>query len=363
MFRFNWNTGGDGLKQISIGGTLIGGGAPISVQSMTNTDTANIDATAAQINSLAAVGADIVRVAVPNAAAANAIRELKQLTSVPLVADIHFDYRLALSVIENGVDKVRLNPGNIGSAANVRCVADAAKAAGVPIRVGINSGSLEKRILAEYGGVTAEALADSAAGHVRLLEDAGFGDICVSMKSGDVNTTIAANRLFRDKFDYPLHLGVTAAGSGVPAIAKAAVALGRLLADDIGDTIRVSITGDPTQEVAAGIAILEAAGLRVPRLELISCPTCGRCKANLENVISEVRAALKNYAPPKPIKIAVMGCEVNGPGEAKEADFGIACGRDKGVLFAKGDLMTKVDMTSAAKTLCALIVGKQHLTI
>ncbi|MDR3149066.1 MAG: flavodoxin-dependent (E)-4-hydroxy-3-methylbut-2-enyl-diphosphate synthase [Oscillospiraceae bacterium] len=345
-------------RQIKAGNLLIGGGAPVSVQSMTNTDTPDAFATAAQVNALAEAGADIVRIAVPNHTAANAIKEIKRLTNVPLVADIHFDYRLALTAIENGIDKVRINPGNIGSVANVKRVADAAKSAGVPIRVGVNSGSLEKNILAEHGAVTAEALTESAAGHIRLLEDAGFGNICVSMKSGDVKTTVAANRLFRERFDYPLHLGITAAGSGIAAAAKAAAGIGALLIDGIGDTVRVSMTGDPVQEVTAGIAILEAVGARTSMVDIISCPTCGRCKADLEAVIAEVRAGLKGYVPEKPIKVAIMGCEVNGPGEAKEADFGLACGPVKGILFAKGSLIKKTDMSAAAKALCALVLGR-----
>jgi len=329
----------------------IGGGSSVSVQSMTTTETNDVDATVAQVNELAAAGCDIVRLAVPTERDALAIGEIKRLTAVPLVADIHFNYKLALICVEQGIDKIRINPGNIGSSANVKMVADACRQAGIPIRVGVNSGSLEKDILAKYGAVTPEALVESAEGHIRLLEDCGFGTICVSMKSGDVRTTVAAYRLFRSKYSYPLHVGITAAGGGTAAAVKAAVGIGSLLLDGIGDTVRVSVTGNPVKEPEIAISILEAIGLRKPSLDLISCPTCGRCKVDLEKIISEIKARVKT----SPYRIAVMGCEVNGPGEAKEADFGVACGPKYAILFAKGQTIRKVPIEQCADALVDLL--------
>ncbi|MDR0819306.1 MAG: flavodoxin-dependent (E)-4-hydroxy-3-methylbut-2-enyl-diphosphate synthase [Oscillospiraceae bacterium] len=344
-------------KQISVGAVKIGGGAPISIQSMTNTDTSDVKATSEQINALAAAGCDIVRVAVPDRKAAEATAEIKKLVSVPIVADIHFNYKLALICVENGVDKIRINPGNIGGADNVRAVVDACKSRGIPIRIGVNAGSLEKDILAKWGKICAEALAESAEGHARLLEDAGFEDICVSMKGSDVPSTVQAYEIFRSKRDYPLHLGVTHVGGGTGAAVKAAVGIGSLLLKGIGDTIRVSMMGEPTQEVVIAREILYAVGLRRPELEIISCPTCGRCKVDLEEYVERTKTALNNVKSDSPLRVAVMGCEVNGPGEGKDCDFGLACGPKNGILFAGGQTVKKVPVESGVDELCALIEG------
>jgi (E)-4-hydroxy-3-methylbut-2-enyl-diphosphate synthase len=351
-------------KQIKVGNVLLGGGASISVQSMTTADTADAVATSAQINALAKAGCDIVRIAIPDRAAALAVKEIKRRTTVPLVADIHFNYKLALLCLDGGIDKIRINPGNIGGAVNVKIVADACSERNVPIRVGVNSGSLERDILAKHGGVTAAAMVESAVTHVRLLENANFSDICVSMKASDVSATVQAYRLFREQLDYPLHIGITAAGGGESAAVKAAAGLGSLLLDGIGDTMRVSLTGDPLNEPRVAIKILAAVGLRRPRSpELISCPTCGRCKVDLEQVITDVRSKLseriQNGAAQKPgLKIAVMGCEVNGPGEAKEADFGVACGQRYGILFAHGETVRKISVNNAAEALSDLVFSE-----
>ncbi|MCL2409750.1 MAG: flavodoxin-dependent (E)-4-hydroxy-3-methylbut-2-enyl-diphosphate synthase [Oscillospiraceae bacterium] len=329
------------VRQITVGGVEIGGGARVTVQSMTNTKTADFDATAAQINSLERAGCDIVRVAVPDMESAGAIEDIKKRTAIPIVADIHFDYKLAVRAAEAGADGLRINPGNIGGADNVRAVAAIASEKGIPIRVGVNSGSIEREILDKYGGVTPEAMFESAVGHIKLLNKFDFNDICVSVKSVSVKETIAAYRLLHEKTDYPLHLGVTEAGTEYMGTVKSSIAIGSLLADGIGDTIRVSLTAPPEEEVRAGIAILKALGLRAGP-ELISCPTCGRCGIDLIPIAQEVENRLAKMD--KSITVAVMGCGVNGPGEASRADFGIAGGVGEGVLFKKGKIHKKVTM-------------------
>ncbi len=327
-------------RAVSVGGVLVGGGNRISVQSMTNTDTRDAAATAAQINALAVAGCDIVRVAVPDEAAARAIADIKRQISLPLVVDIHFDYRLALICMENGADKVRINPGNIGDMDKVRAVCDMAKEKHIPIRIGVNGGSLEKHLLQKYGAPMAQALVESALGHVKLLEECGFYDTVLSLKASDVPTMLAAYRLAHEACDYPLHLGVTEAGTYESGIVKSAVGIGALLADGIGDTIRVSLTDDPVREVSAGIEILKALGLRKSGVTFVSCPTCGRCQIELIQIANHVYELTKNLD--KDIKIAVMGCAVNGPGEARDADIGIAGGNGEGLLFKKGEIVRKI---------------------
>lgn len=326
-------------KQINIGGVPVGGGAPIAIQSMTNTDTRDAKATLAQIRALAEAGCDIVRCAVPDKTAAEALREICAGSPIPVVADIHFDYRLALAAIEAGVDKIRLNPGNIGGADRVQAVVKAAKERHLPIRIGVNSGSLEKEILAKYGAPTAEALVESAMGHVQMLEACGFDDIVISMKSSDVNTMIDAYRLCAQQCSYPLHLGVTEAGTERMGLVKSAIGIGSLLHDGIGETIRVSLTEDPVKEIKAARDILKCIGKRGGP-QIVSCPTCGRTRIDLVKTAKEVEAALENVD--KDIKVAVMGCVVNGPGEAREADIGIAGGDGCAMLFRKGTVLRKV---------------------
>ena len=327
-------------RQIHIGAVAIGGGAPVSVQSMTNTKTQDAQATVRQIEALAAAGCDIVRLAVPDKEAAANIGKIKAQTTVPLVADIHFDYRLALQAIEQGIDALRLNPGNIGGAENVRRVAEAAKARGIPIRIGVNAGSLDKRLLAKYGGVTAEALVESALEHVRLLEEQDFHDMKISLKAHDVPLTLAAYRLMSERCDYPLHLGITEAGTVRSGIIKSAVGIGALLAEGIGDTLRVSLTGDPIVEVRVAREILKSLGLRDYGPTLISCPTCGRTAIDLPSIAERVEERLSGIA--RPIQVAVMGCVVNGPGEARGADVGIAGGKGVGLVFRKGEVVRQV---------------------
>lgn len=322
-------------RQIKVRDVAIGGGAPISVQSMTNTRTQDVDATAAQIERLLAAGCEIVRVAIPNAEAADAFGELRERCDCPLVADIHFDYRLALRAAELGADKLRMNPGNIGERAKIEKVVAAATDRGIPIRVGVNAGSLELRLIDKYGGPTPAALCESALDAVAFLEELGFRDIVVSIKASDVSRTIEANRLFARETDIPLHLGITEAGLPETGIVKSAVGIGALLASGIGDTIRVSLTGDPVVEVQAGKQILQALGVRVFGPELIACPMCGRCEVDLAALAAEVRERLKGIDAP--IRVAVMGCAVNGPGEAAEADVGIAGGVGGGYVFRKGE--------------------------
>ena len=312
-------------RRIQVGAVPVGGGAAVSIQSMCNTPTEDVNATVRQIQRLEQAGCEIVRVAVPTEEAARAIPSIKAAIHIPLVADIHFDYRLALLCVDGGVDKIRINPDNIGSKDRVRAVADACRERGIPIRVGVNGGSLEKDLVQKYGGVTAEALAESALGHVRLLEECGFGNICISVKCSRVPVNMAAYELLHEKVDYPLHLGVTEAGT--PSMG-------------IGDTLRVSLTADPVEEVVAAKRILQACGLRRSGPDLIACPTCGRTKYDMLPIAREVERRLKSCD--KPITVAVMGCVVNGPGEASAADVGIAGGKGEGLLFAKGTVLRKV---------------------
>lgn len=340
-------------KEIRVGGVAIGGGAPITVQSMCNTKTEDVTATVGQIKALAAAGCDIVRLAVPTEAAARALKDIRAQSPVPLVADIHFDYRLAILAVEAGMDKIRLNPGNIGAPENVRRVADACRAAGVPIRIGVNGGSLEKDILAKYGAATPEALVESALGHVRLLNDWDFDDICLSLKCSEVPTAVAAYELAHERLPYPLHIGITEAGGGEMAVVKAAAGIGALLLRGIGDTLRVSMTGDPLREPEVGIEILRALGLRRDAPDFVACPTCGRTEIDLEGLYGEVKERLKNCRAP--IRVAVMGCAVNGPGEAAAADYGVAGGKGWGILFRRGVRVKKAPVASLAEELAALI--------
>ncbi len=321
-------------REVKLGTLSIGGSAPVSVQSMTNTDTQDVIATVAQAQELEAADCEVIRVAVPNMAAASALGDIKARLSAPLVADIHFNHRLALRALEEGVDGLRINPGNIGDAENVKAVVEAAMDKGAPIRIGVNAGSLEKDLLEKYGHATPEAMVESAMRHVRILNEMDFHDIVISLKASDVLRTIEAYRLIADRVDYPLHLGITEAGTGFAGSIRSAVGLGVLLADGIGDTIRVSLTDDPVQEVRVGYEILKSLELRVHGPVIISCPTCGRCKMDLIRVAREVEARVSDIK--KPLKIAIMGCVVNGPGEAREADIGIAGGKGKGILFKNG---------------------------
>ena len=340
-------------KQIKVGNVLIGGGAPVAIQSMTNTFTHDVEATVAQIKALATAGCDIVRLAVPDDAAAKAIPAIKAQAPIPLVADIHFDYKLALAAVEGGIDKIRINPGNIGGEDRVKMVADACKANGVPIRIGVNGGSLEKELLAKYGGPTPEALVESAMGHIRLLEKHGFDDICISLKSSNVPVTMKAYELMYLQSEYPLHLGVTEAGTLRMGTVKSAVGIGGLLARGIGDTFRVTLTADPVEEISAAKDILRAVGLRRDGPELIACPTCGRTKIDLIPMAKRVEELLQNVK--KPITVAVMGCVVNGPGEARHADVGLAGGNGEGVLFRKGEIVRKVPEDELIEALMDLI--------
>lgn len=323
-------------KGFKIGNTNIGGGAPVTIQSMTNTDTRNAEATAAQVLALEEAGCEIVRFSVYDEACAKAIPYIKSHTHIPLVADIHFDHRLAISAIENGIDKVRINPGNIGSEQKVRELVAAAKDRGVPIRIGVNGGSLEKEMLAKYG-VTPRGMVESALSHADILEKCGFTDIVLSLKASSVSKTVEANRLARELTPYPLHLGVTEAGMDEDAVVKSSIGIGSLLLDGIGDTIRVSLTGDPVREVIAAKRILKAVGLRSEGVEVISCPTCGRTRVDLASIVNKVRDSLPKTG--KQLRIAVMGCAVNGPGESREADMGIAFGANNAVVFRKGELI------------------------
>ena len=340
-------------KQILVGGVPIGGGAPVSIQSMTNTRTEDAEATLHQIRTLAAAGCDIIRVAVPNQAAAKAVGKIKEGSPIPVVVDIHFDYKLALEAIAAGADKVRINPGNIGGADHVKAVAHACAQRGIPIRIGVNGGSLEKELLAKYGGVCPEAMVESAFGHIRLLQRFDFDDICVSLKSSSVPMTMKAYQQMSLESDYPLHIGVTEAGTVRMGTLKSAVGIGGLLALGIGDTMRVSLSADPVEEVYAAREILKAAGIRREGAELVSCPTCGRTRIDLIALANEVEERLK--AVDKPITVAVMGCVVNGPGEASAADCGIAGGVGEGLLFRKGQIIKKVPQERLVDELFALI--------
>ena len=340
-------------RQMNIGGVTIGGGAAVAIQSMCNTHTEDVAATVAQILRLEQAGCEIVRVAVPTMEAARAIGQIKKAIHIPLVADIHFDYRLALQCAAEGVDKIRINPGNIGSQERVRAVAEACRRYHIPIRIGVNGGSLEKPLLEQYGGVTAQALVDSAMGHVRLLNDCGFDDICLSVKCSHVPTNMQAYTLLSRQTDYPLHLGVTEAGTPEMGVLKSAVGIGGLLCQGIGDTIRVSLTADPVEEVVAAKRILQAIDMRRSGPNLISCPTCGRTKYDMIPIAREVERRLRDCT--KPITVAVMGCAVNGPGEARNADVGIAGGDGEGLLFRKGEILYKVPQEHLVDALMAEI--------
>ncbi|ORU01234.1 1-hydroxy-2-methyl-2-(E)-butenyl 4-diphosphate synthase [Anaerovibrio sp. JC8] len=336
-------------RQIHIGNVAIGGGAPISVQSMTNTKTTDTEATVAQINALQAAGCDIVRLAVPDMDAALNLGNIIKKVNVPLVADIHFDYRLALEAINQGISALRLNPGNIGGEANVKAVVTEAKKHNIPIRIGVNAGSLDKKLLAKYGGITAEALVESAMEHVRILEAQDFHDMKISLKAHDVPLTLEAYQLMSKTVDYPLHLGITEAGTARTGMIKSAVGIGALLAQGIGDTFRISLTGDPVVEVKVANEILKSLGMREYGPTLISCPTCGRTSIDLAGIAEEVEKRLEDIK--KPISVAVMGCVVNGPGEAKGADVGIAGGNGEGLVFRKGEIIRKVKETELVEEL------------
>ena len=327
-------------RSVKVGNLLIGGGNNVVIQSMCNTDTRNVKETVAQIKRLEEAGCEMVRVAVPDMEAAKAIGEIKKEISIPLVADIHFDYRLALEAMEQGIDKVRINPGNIGSEEKIRAVVEKAKEKHIPIRIGVNSGSLEKDLLEKYGYVTPEALVESALKHVRILERYDFHDIVISIKASSVPFSIAAYSLLSQKVDYPLHVGITEAGTVWGGTVKSAVGIGSILAMGIGDTIRVSLTGDPVEEIKAAKEILKSLELRKFGVEFVSCPTCGRTQIDLVSIASQVEEKCRKIN--KNIKVAVMGCVVNGPGEAREADIGIAGGKGEGLIFKKGEIIKKV---------------------
>lgn len=324
-------------RQITLGRIKIGGGAPVIVQSMTKTDTRDAASTVSQIKRLEAAGCEAIRVAVLNSDAAKAIKAIKRKIKIPLIADVHFDHRLALEAMANGADGLRINPGNIGSKLKVQEVVNAAKDNSIPIRIGVNAGSLEKDLLKKYGHPAAKALVESAGRHIRILETLHYTDIKVSLKASDVMKTVEAYRLFSKKFDYPLHIGISEAGPAFQGTVKSAVGLGILLSEGIGDTIRVSLTADPVDEVKVAYEILKSLHLRQPGPEIISCPTCGRCQINIRGIVEKVEAELTKVR--KPLKVAVMGCVVNGPGEAREADIGIAGGKGMGILFRHGKVV------------------------
>ncbi len=338
-------------REIWIGPTKIGGDAPISVQSMTKTDTRDIRRTALQIHRLEEVGCEIVRVAVVDEEAARAIAAIKKRIRIPLIADIHFNYRLALEALESGADGLRINPGNIGGRDRLRAIVTEAKDRSVPIRIGVNAGSLEKDLSKRFGGATPEAMVSSALRTIEWMEDVGFPQIKVSLKASDVIRTVEAYRLFSQRADYPVHLGITEAGRGSGAIVKSSIGIGLLLHEGIGDTLRVSLTGDPTEEIRVGYDILRSLKIRKRGVEVISCPTCGRCEINLAPLVEKVEKATQRIA--NPLTIAIMGCVVNGPGEAKEADVGIAGGKGMGLLFRKGRVVKKVKEKDFAKVLLA----------
>ncbi|MCI1654378.1 MAG: flavodoxin-dependent (E)-4-hydroxy-3-methylbut-2-enyl-diphosphate synthase [Lachnospiraceae bacterium] len=327
-------------REVQIGSVTIGGGHPVAIQSMTNTKTEDVAATVAQIQALTAAGCDIIRCAVPTMEAARALRQIRKQIGIPLVADIHFDYRLALAAIENGADKIRINPGNIGSLDRVRAVTEAAAAAGIPIRVGVNSGSLEKPLIEKYGGVTAEGLVESALDKVRMIESFGYDNLVISIKSSDVLMCVRAHELISKRTDHPLHVGITEAGTLTSGNIKSAIGLGLILYQGIGDTIRVSLTGDPLEEVRSAKLILKTLGLRRGGIEIVSCPTCGRTQIDLIHLAEQVERTVADI--PLDIKVAVMGCAVNGPGEAKEADIGICGGKGEGLIIRHGEVIRKV---------------------
>ena len=336
-------------KVVQIGNVKIGGGNPIVIQSMTNTKTEDVDATVAQIHALEKAGCEIIRCAVPTIEAAEALGKIKKQIHIPLVADIHFDYRLAIAAIENGADKIRINPGNIGDASRVQAVVDKAKEHGIPIRVGVNSGSLEKNLVEKYGGVTAEGLVESAMDKVHMIEEMGYDNLVVSIKSSDVLMCVKAHELIADQCKYPLHVGITESGTLLAGNIKSSIGLGLILHQGIGDTIRISLTGDPTEEIKSAKLILKTLGLRKGGIEVVSCPTCGRTKIDLIGLANQVEQMVADI--PLDIKVAVMGCVVNGPGEAKEADIGIAGGIGEGLLIKKGEIVKKVKEDELLETL------------
>lgn len=348
-------------KQVRVGDVLIGGGAPVSIQSMSNIDTKNVKAVLSQIDILADAGCRIMRLAVPDMEAADAFGEIKKKSKLPLVADIHFDYRLAVAAMKNGADKIRINPGNIGKSENVKAVVDMAKERNIPIRVGVNSGSLQQDILQREGGVNADGLAESALRSVKLLEDFDFDDIVVSLKASDPKMNYEAYMKMSKLVDYPLHIGVTEAGTVERGKIKSAVGIGALLLAGVGDTLRVSLTGDPLNEIITAKSILASAGMYKEPINLVSCPTCGRTKVNLENIIAQMERELasagkfREQKGLKPLTVAVMGCEVNGPGEAKSADLGVACGNGKGLLFIKGETVKTVPEEEIGKSVIELV--------
>ena len=327
-------------KTVQIGNRIIGGGNPILIQSMTNTKTEDVKATTEQINRLAAAGCDIIRCAVPTMEAAHALKEIKKEIQIPLVADIHFDYRLAIAAIENGADKIRINPGNIGSKERLLAVVEAAKERNLPIRVGVNSGSLEKEIVEKYHGVTAEGIVESALDKVHMIEDIGYDNLVISIKSSNVLMCVKAHELIAEKTDHPLHVGITESGTIISGNIKSSIGLGLILHQGIGDTIRVSLTGDPLEEIKSAKLILRTLGLRIGGIEVVSCPTCGRTQINLIELANQVENMVADI--PLNIKVAVMGCVVNGPGEAKEADIGIAGGIHEGLIIKHGEVYKKV---------------------
>lgn len=327
-------------KVIQIGDRKIGGGNPVLIQSMTNTRTEDVEATVRQILALEAAGCEIIRCTVPTQEAAEAIREIKKQIHIPLVADIHFDYKMAIAAMENGADKIRINPGNIGGAEKIKAVVDVAKARKIPIRVGVNSGSLEKELVEKYGGVTAQGLVESALDKVKIIEDLGYDNLVISIKSSDVMMCVKAHELLAEQTHYPLHVGITEAGTVYSGNIKSAVGLGIILYEGIGDTIRVSLTGDPLEEIKSAKRILKTLNLRKGGVEVVSCPTCGRTQIDLIGLANQVETMVQEF--PLDIKVAVMGCVVNGPGEAKEADIGIAGGKGEGLLIKKGEIVKKV---------------------
>jgi len=340
-------------RQVHIGNVAIGGGSPVSVQSMTKTDTRDVDSTVRQIKGLESAGCDIIRLAVVDMDAANALGKIRSLVSIPIVADIHFDYRLALESLKQGVDGLRLNPGNIGEAWKVREVVAAAKDRGIPVRIGVNAGSLEKDLLAKYGHPTPESIVQSAEGHIRILEDLDFRDIKVSLKASNVMMTVDAYRLFSSRFAYPLHIGITETGPASTGAIKSAVGLGILLEEGIGDTMRVSLTAEPEEEIRVAYEILRAVGARKRGAEIVSCPTCGRCEVDMRPIAEAVERALRSVS--RPITVAVMGCVVNGPGEAREADYGVACGKGTGIVFRHGEIIKTVRENELLQSLLDLI--------
>lgn len=327
-------------REVKIKDRVIGGDHPILIQSMTNTRTQDVEATVAQILALEAAGCEIIRCTVPNQEAAQALEQIKRRIHIPLVADIHFDYKMAIAAMEHGADKIRINPGNIGGKERIRAVVDCAKERGIPIRVGVNSGSLERDLLVKYGGVTADGLVESALDKAAIIEDMGYDNLVISIKSSDVMTCVAAHEKIRDRTDHPLHVGITEAGTITSGNIKSALGLGLILGQGIGDTIRVSLTGDPIEEISSAKMILRTLGLRRGGIEVVSCPTCGRTQIDLISLANEVEALVTQY--PLEIKVAVMGCAVNGPGEAREADLGVAGGNGEGLLMRHGQIIRKV---------------------